>query len=250
VQQPAEQQNNLINTAVKPVFWLAGVRYRLSHPFRRRHSAPRQLLKKLPQQEAHSKQMSFTFAAIALSARVACAGGTLTPRKYLRFRESFPLQDGVCEKIRSLFILACHNPSPLSTSIAQVKYAFPGKPSLLVSLMDRLFGIAVADGEISAAAERMLADIAHGLDISARDYNRLLSQHLKPRRPHYVLGIDKRSNRDALKSRYRDLMRRYHPDRFAGQPLSQEMELLLQLKTAEINDAYNALSKPLAKRAA
>lgn len=219
------------------------MRYRLSHPFRRRHNAPRQLLKKLPQQEANSKQISFTFAAIALSARVACADGALTPRKYLRFRESFPLQEDVCEKIRSLFVLACHNPTPLAASIAQVKYAFPGQSSLLVSLMDRLFGIAVADGEISATAERVLASIAHGLDIPAYDYSRLLSRHMRPRKPHYVLGIDKRSNRDALKSRYHDLMRRYHPDRFAGQPLSPEMELLLELKTAEINDAYNRLSK-------
>ncbi len=243
MQQPAEQQNGLINAPSAPVFWLAGLRYRLAHPFRRRHNAPSQLLKKLPQQEANSKQMSFTFAAIALSARVACAGGTLTPTKYLRFRESFPLQDGVCEKIRSLFILACYNPPPLSTSIAQVKYAFPGQPSLLVSLMDRLFGIAVADGGISAVTERVLADIAHGLDIPAHSYSRLLARHVRQRKPHYVLGIDKRSNRDALKSRYHDLIRRYHPDRFAGQHLSQEVELLLQLKAAEINDAYNTLAK-------
>ena len=46
--------------------------------------------------------------------------------------------------------------------------------------------------------------------------------------------------------RYRELMRRYHPDRFAHQSVSPEVALLLQLKSSEINQAYRWLSKKAA----
>ena len=38
-------------------------------------------------------------------------------------------------------------------------------------------------------------------------------------------------------------MQRYHPDRFGGQQISPELDMLLQLKTSEINAAYSQLSK-------
>ncbi|MDE3060590.1 MAG: J domain-containing protein, partial [Pseudomonadota bacterium] len=58
---------------------------------------------------------------------------------------------------------------------------------------------------------------------------------------HEVLGVRKNAAPSALKKRYRDLMRRYHPDRFPGR-VSPEMALLLKLKSSEINEAYRRLT--------
>ncbi|MDE3060758.1 MAG: TerB family tellurite resistance protein, partial [Pseudomonadota bacterium] len=104
------------------------------------------------------QQLSFTFAAIALSARVACSAG-LTRRKYAVFRECFPLEGELCGTLRSLFALACQSEAPIEQYVSQVKYAFPRNASLAVALLDRLFRIASADGPVAAPAQRLLADI-------------------------------------------------------------------------------------------
>ncbi len=244
MQPPQNGGQGLVSAPKKPHRLLAGLRYRLTHMTQSTPPLPPQELRdKLSQHDPKSRQMSFTFSVIALSARVATADGPLTMPKYLLFRESFPLEDGMCSKIRSLFILACHNDTPLDYYLSQIRHAFPGKDALLATVLDRLFAIASADGDLSARAENLLADIARGLDIRPGVYSRLLSLHLGPRKRYHVLGLKKRAAPELLKSRYRELMRTYHPDRHAGAGLSQELEMLLQLKSSEINAAYHALAK-------
>jgi DnaJ-domain-containing protein 1 len=112
--------------------------------------------------------------------------------------------------------------------------------------MDRLFRIAAANGEIAVEAESLLADIAVLLELPAAEYAGIRAAYDRPSQAHRVLGIEKRPASAALKERYRELMRRYHPDYFADAHVSPEVALLLQLKTSEINEAYRVLSRKAA----
>jgi len=192
------------------------------------------------------RQLSFTFAVIALSARIACLDGPLTPEKYIAFRESFPLQGGICGKIRSLFALACENKTPYTHYVMLIKHTFPGRQDLFLSLLERLFRIATTDGTVSLFAEQMLRDVAKTLDIGAADYARISNDHNHMAQAERVLGLGKRVSPHTLKERYIELMRRYHPDRFSGDKLSPEVEMLLKLKASEINEAYRVLRKKAA----
>lgn len=199
-----------------------------------------------PQDDAF-KNLSFTFAVIALSARVACADGSVTREKYVAFRDAFPLVGGICGKIRKLFAMACENEAPFETYVTQIKYIFPRRMELFHSLVDRLFRIAAADGEISKAEERMLARIAHLLELSAGEYTDIRDRYVSGVKPHHVLGIEKkRASKSRIKKQYHALMRVYHPDRFANENISPEVSMLLRLKTSEINEAYRILSRKAA----
>jgi DnaJ like chaperone protein len=207
---------------------------------------PNDVMKRITPRDDAFRQLSFTFTVIALSARLSCMDGPPSRAKYLAFREAFPLKGGMCNKIRGLFMLACDNPTPYEHYVTQIKYLFPRRMELFSSLIDRLFSIAAADGEVSRGQERMLASIARLLEISPAEYSRLHARHTSDLKAHEVLGLEKRTGKGALKSRYRELMRRWHPDRFAGNTLSPEVALLLKLKTSEINKAYRTLSKKAA----
>jgi DnaJ like chaperone protein len=189
------------------------------------------------------RQLSFTFAVIALSARIACAGSGLSREKYAAFRDAFPLTGGICGKIRVLFALACDSRLPMEHYVTQVAAAFPRRLPLFTALVDRLFGIAAADGEVTREAERLLARAAHLLGVSPSQYSDIRDRYLGPARAHHVLGVRKRSPKSRIKQRYRELMRRYHPDRFAAQDLSPEVSLVIRLKASEINAAYQALTR-------
>lgn len=226
--------------ALKPRSTVAGWRYRLH-----RLLSPRAAEKTpvAPEDDAF-KQLSFTFAVIALSAQVACIDGALSAEKYAAFREAFPLKGKLCGKIRSLFALACENHTPYSHYAAQVKYTFAGRTALFASLVDRLFSIAAADGAVSPQAERILSDIAYVLNVSPAAYAAIFARHDRPA-AHEVLQLPKRPAPSALKQRYRQLMRSWHPDRFADE-LSPDIQLVLSLKASEINEAYRRLSKKAA----
>jgi len=234
----------LSKAGIKPHRLFSGVKYRLRGWKTASVKAPADTITRaLAEEDANFKNLSFTFAVIALSAKVACADGDLTQGKYVVFRDSFPLSGGVCGKIRSLFTLACSNETPLEHYVAQIKYMFPQNTVLFTALLERLFRVATADGELSPNAEKLLSSIAHRLDIPAAEYSRICGIYTGKTQARHVMGVDASVKANGLKKRYHELMQRYHPDRFAAHDLSPEVRMLLQLKASEINEAYRALSR-------
>lgn len=55
--------------------------------------------------------------------------------------------------------------------------------------------------------------------------------------PYSVLGVPKNATDDQIKSAYRELARKYHPDNYTDNPLSD----LAAEKMKEINDAYDEI---------
>ena len=57
--------------------------------------------------------------------------------------------------------------------------------------------------------------------------------------PYEVLGVSPTATDDEIKTAYRNLARKYHPDNYADNPLSD----LAQEKMQEINEAYDAIQQ-------
>ncbi len=57
--------------------------------------------------------------------------------------------------------------------------------------------------------------------------------------PYSVLGVSKTASLDEVKSAYRKLAKKYHPDNYVNNPLAD----LAEEKMKEINEAYDAIVK-------
>ena len=57
--------------------------------------------------------------------------------------------------------------------------------------------------------------------------------------PYKTLGVTRDSTDDEIKKAYRELARKYHPDNYANNPLSD----LVEEKMKEINEAYDQIQK-------
>lgn len=55
--------------------------------------------------------------------------------------------------------------------------------------------------------------------------------------PYQILGVDRNASEDEIKNAYRELARKYHPDNYADNPLSD----LASDKMKEINEAYDEI---------
>lgn len=57
--------------------------------------------------------------------------------------------------------------------------------------------------------------------------------------PYKVLGVNENASQDEIKSAYRELVKKYHPDKYVNNPLKN----LAEEKMREINEAYDFLVK-------
>ena len=57
------------------------------------------------------------------------------------------------------------------------------------------------------------------------------------RDPYEVLGVPRSASKDQIKTKYRELAKKYHPDNYAGSPLAETANEKMQ----EINEAYDAI---------
>ena len=57
--------------------------------------------------------------------------------------------------------------------------------------------------------------------------------------PYKILGVSKNASDDEIKKAYRELARKYHPDNYINNPLSD----LVEEKMKEINEAYDQIQK-------
>ena len=61
--------------------------------------------------------------------------------------------------------------------------------------------------------------------------------------PYEILGVNPGASQDEIKSAYRKLIKKYHPDQYGDNPLKE----LAQDKLIEINKAYEMLTKDSGK---
>ncbi len=63
----------------------------------------------------------------------------------------------------------------------------------------------------------------------------------RPRNPYEVLGCSPSATDDEVKKRYRELLSRYHPDKFIGQGYDEEFVNLASRRFQEIREAYETI---------
>jgi DnaJ like chaperone protein len=115
---------------------------------------------------------------------------------------------------------------------------------LKLVMLDVLADVAVADGGLSDAAERVLERIARALDTTRDDFLAVMARKRgvagNARDPYEVLGVSNRATDTEIRDVYRRLMAQHHPDRQPTDATADTRKLSEQ-RTREINAAYEQI---------
>ena len=129
--------------------------------------------------------------------------------------------------------------------------------SLKQMLLVYLIVMALSDGRVDSAEERLLRDIAHHLGYDQAAFQHMLDMILN--QSHFAggqaasanalddaykaLGVNKESSDQEVKRAYRKLISQYHPDKLMGQGVPEDMIAVATEQAQEVQVAYDLIAK-------
>jgi DnaJ like chaperone protein len=109
-------------------------------------------------------------------------------------------------------------------------------------LVQYLFGIAQADGNVSKVELSVIERIAIMLKIPISEFEQLKSMFWKDASNSYrILGVDPSATNEEIKKAYRKMAVAHHPDKYAQ--MGEEHQKAANEKFQKIQDAYETIKK-------
>ncbi|WP_319532230.1 TerB family tellurite resistance protein [uncultured Cohaesibacter sp.] len=189
------------------------------------------------------KQITFTVAMIALSAKMAKADGVVTQDEINVFQRLFDVPSGEERNVTRMFNLAKQDVAGYEAYANQIANLYKDEPEALNDIMDGLFMIAGADGVMHSREMLYLENVAAIFGIPDRCFERLVMIHVKSdeQDPYTVLEADRSMSDDEIKSHYRKLVRENHPDSLIARGVPEEFVRIATEKLATINNAWGQI---------
>jgi len=194
---------------------------------------------------SEDRQVAFTLAVIALSAKMAKADGKVTRDEVDAFKALFRIPPDEAANVAKIFDRAKTSTAGYEMYAQQVANLFPHEPYVLEELLGGLFLIAKADGVVHPAELEYLWNVAQIFGFERHDFERITATCAAPgeANPYKVLGVSTDDSDAKIKSAYRQLIRENHPDKLMAQGLPQDFIDLANEKMASINAAYDTVKK-------
>jgi len=188
------------------------------------------------------RSTAFTIAVIALGAKMAKADGQVTRDEVTAFRQIFTIPRESEPAAARVFNLARQDVAGFETYAAQIARMFGPGSATLSDLLDGLFHIALADGAYHPGEDRFLRRCAEIFGFDEAAFARLRAGWApQAPDPWAVLGLDPGADANAVRTRWRALVRETHPDRMIARGLPEEAVKLATARLARVNAAYEAI---------
>lgn len=194
------------------------------------------------------RQVAFSVAMIALSAKMAKADGIVTGDEVTAFQEIFDFPQDEAQNVSRLYNLAKEDVAGYeryAERMAGLCGSGERNCVMLEDILDGLFHIAKADGVLHEAENVYLRRVAEIFGIDDHHYEAILERHLDlgDADPYVVLGVDRDMPFEAVRAHYRKLVAENHPDRMMARGVPREFIAIATDRIAAVNGAFETIER-------
>ncbi|MGV3548858.1 TerB family tellurite resistance protein [Rhizobium sp.] len=196
------------------------------------------------------RQVAFSVAVIALSAKMAKADGIVSQQEIDAFREIFTFPESEARNVARLYNLAKQDVAgyeAYAEKLSGLCSSGNANCPVLENVLDGLFHIAKADGAVHEKELGFLTDIAGIFRINESHFARIVERHVhvSGRDPYLVLGVSRDDDFPTIRKHYYSLVREHHPDRLVARGVPTSFHAIANDRMARYNDAYAAIEREL-----
>jgi DnaJ like chaperone protein len=176
---------------------------------------------------------------------MAKADGTVKRVEVDAFKQVFHVPPHEMKNVGRLFNQARKDARGFEPYARQLARMFRDNPAVLEELLEGLFHIARADGQLNEAEFGYLQRIAEIFGLDERDWDRVRAGNVRADAsdPYEILGVERNADDAEIKAAHRKLVLENHPDRLVAQGMPEEFVAVANEKLATINSAYDQIRK-------
>ena len=200
----------------------------------------------------HSKEarhISFIRSMAGLAAKVAKADGQVSENKIRTFKKLFVVKEEENSQVAKTFNDAKKTSAGFEKFARQLKEICQNNIEMQESIIDNLFKIALADGQIKPETYSLLKKISQIIEIPEGNFE-VIKDIYTPKiknqviQDYYdILGVLYTASDAEIKAKWKKLIIQYHPDRLQAKGATPEEIEQTTNKMAEINFAYQEIVK-------
>lgn len=197
---------------------------------------------------------------VALCAKVAKADGRideleaeLIGNMFDDISKVFPEPHKVKGFLKEIFSEEKQRPRNVDSVVSQLYVLIHADRAKRQMMMGFLINIAFIDGKVTSAEENLLTKIAAFLHFSSGEFEGMMDQfrssfsqtsvHSSVDEAYKILGASASDDMKSIKKKYRDLVKKHHPDIIQAQGADEHYIEDAMQKTQKINEAYEVIKK-------
>ena len=189
-----------------------------------------------------STQEVITVGVIILAAKLAKADGQVTADEISAFKEKFQIPPNFQSDVGKIFNEAKKSSDDYHQYAQQLGMIFRNQTQVLEQIINLLFYIAEADGEISKPEIQFIEGCAKYFGLQRNQYESIQSLWLdKQVNPYKILGVEKEATNEEIRKKWIQLSKELHPDQLRAQGVPQELIIKSEDRLSEINQAYDKI---------
>ena len=190
-------------------------------------------------------QQIFALSLIVLSAKLSKADGQVSKEELIAVKDKLKIPENELDQVGKIFNKAKNESTGYEPYAQQIAEIYRGNLNVLEEVVNILFYIAEADGNISKSEMNMIQDIAKIFGLNENQFNSLKESRKSSDKlnPYIVLESNPNDDLSDIRKKYIKLSKEHHPDLLLSKGVPNEVIEESKKKMRAINSAWDQIQK-------
>ena len=190
-------------------------------------------------------QKVFALSLIVLSAKLSKADGQVSREELIAVKDKLKIPDQELDQVGKIFNKAKEESIGYEPYAKQIAHFYKGHINVLEEVINTLFYIAEADGNVSNEEFKMIHHISQIFGLNDIEFNGIVEGRKSSDKlnPYVVLESKPNDNLANIRKKYLKLSKEHHPDLLLSKGVPQEVIDESKAKMRAINSAWDQVQK-------
>ena len=190
-------------------------------------------------------QKVFALSLIVLSAKLSKADGQVSREELIAVKDKLKIPENELDQVGKIFNKAKEESIGYEPYAKQIANFYKGHINVLEEVINTLFYIAEADGNVSNEELKMIRHISQIFGINETEFNGIVEGRKSSDKlnPYLVLESNPDDDIQTIRKRYLKLSKEHHPDLLVSKGVPEEVLEESKKKIRAVNLAWDQVQK-------